>query len=157
MKVTTDNLHQQQISSRNDAFALVEKLGLEIDSNGNVKALKAAFALQRLITAMEEQSSLLKTFNHLLTTEEIDYEQQALDALALSEVVEEHVDVLLKKRVPEQDQQAIQFTKNIVSILSAKKKDINNSNNTVLTANEAASQILSPSDLTIQPKVIKLH
>jgi hypothetical protein len=98
-----NNSVRRNITTRNMAHQLVEELGLEVDECGLVSASKAAFLLQKLITCIDESNSLNQTFSKLLTTESLDYQNEAECAIALNKVVSEHIDITLKRNIIEDE------------------------------------------------------
>lgn len=121
-----DNTLLKSISSKNCAHELLERLNLETDVNGNVKGIDAAFLLQKLITCIKESRSLNDTFEKLLTTESIDFQEEAECAIALNSVVGQHIDNLIDNK--SDNKLTIQNSNELVMSIAKEKLNKNNIN-----------------------------
>lgn len=94
-----NNTFQQKLSNRNKALELLEKFNLELKFDGSVDGFQVAALLQKLILCIDESKILNDTFEKLLTTESLDFQDEAECAIALNKVISEHIETTLKRNV----------------------------------------------------------
>lgn len=112
--------HQKLSQARDKARVNLEKLNILVDENGMVRATDANFMISNLIRLIDDCFETMGDYRTLVSTDSLDYEQEAQNCFAKHSVMEEIKTVTLRRGIPAPSISAINNTKNITSLLEAK-------------------------------------